>query len=341
MHVNKKKILFIHPHKSTFVLKDLEYLRKKFVVEEIYIRFSKDFFGSIFRTLKMPFYILGKKTIFIWFAGLHAFVPVIISKLFGKKTIIFVGGYDAAKVPEINYGVFCNPLKAFLTTQIYRFCDLILPVDESLGKDILKNTNLDIKNKIITVPTGYDPKKWKPIPNIKRKNKVLMIGIANTETVMKRKGVPIFLEVSKNLPDVEFTLIGTGGKVHKKIKKLAPQNLSVLGFVHNNLLPKIYSEHKVYCQISRYEGLPNALCEAMLCGCVPVGTKVNGIPKAIADTGFFCEYGDLNSTIIAIKKALHAKKEKGMKARKRIKKIFNINKREQQLYSIFSRERVW
>ena len=192
MRIKKEKILFIYPHRSTFVIKDIEYLKKKFTVEEVYIRFSKDLFGSIFRTLKIPFYIFGKEIIFIWFAGLHAFIPTIISKLFGKKIVIFVGGYDAAKVPDINYGIFCNPFKAFLTTQTYRFCDLILPVDESLGKDILENTNLNIANKIITVPTGYNLKKWKPTPNIKRKNKVLMVGIANSEEVMKRKGIPTF-----------------------------------------------------------------------------------------------------------------------------------------------------
>jgi glycosyltransferase involved in cell wall biosynthesis len=52
------------------------------------------------------------------------------------------------------------------------------------------------------------------------------------------------------------------------------------------------------------EGLPNALCEAMLCGCVPVGTKRNGIPTAIGDCGFYVPYDDPKAAAEAIKKRL-------------------------------------
>jgi len=44
---------------------------------------------------------------------------------------------------------------------------------------------------------------------------------------------------------------------------------------------------------TKYERLPNALhCEAMLCECVPVGTRYCGIPTAIGDTGLYVPYGD-------------------------------------------------
>ena len=34
------------------------------------------------------------------------------------------------------------------------------------------------------------------------------------------------------------------------------------------------------------EGFPNALCEAMLCGCIPIGSNVASIPHIIGDKGY-------------------------------------------------------
>ena len=71
----------------------------------------------------------------------------------------------------------------------------------------------------------------------------------------------------------------------RKLKSIASGNVKFTGFVPDEELIKYYQKAKVYCQLSRYEGLLNALCEAMLCACVPVGTRYCGIPPAIGDTG--------------------------------------------------------
>ena len=91
---------------------------------------------------------------------------------------------------------------------------------------------------------------------------------------------------------------------------------------------------KVYCQLSRYEGLPTALCEAMLCGCVPVGTSYCGIPTAIGDAGFYIPYGDVEATVEATRKALNCDKAK--EARRRIKDMFPLERREKELVAEIS-----
>jgi glycosyltransferase involved in cell wall biosynthesis len=54
------------------------------------------------------------------------------------------------------------------------------------------------------------------------------------------------------------------------------------------------------------EGLPNALCEAMLCGCIAVGSDVQGVRTAMGEHGFLVPYGDVAATCDAIRKALAA-----------------------------------
>ena len=48
------------------------------------------------------------------------------------------------------------------------------------------------------------------------------------------------------------------------------------------------STHLLFSETNN-RGLPNVLCEAMLCECIPIGNKVFGIPEVIGDTGFIFE----------------------------------------------------
>ncbi len=98
-----------------------------------------------------------------------------------------------------------------------------------------------------------------------------------------------------------------------------------------NLYPYI-KDSKVYCQLSLREGLPNAICEAMLCECIPIGTDVQGIGTAIGDTGFYVPFGNIKATSEVIEKSLNS--VNGKKARERIKTMFPEEFREKKLLKI-------
>ncbi|MGF3555342.1 MAG: glycosyltransferase family 4 protein, partial [Thermoplasmatota archaeon] len=119
--------------------------------------------------------------------------------------------------------------------------------------------------------------------------------------------------------NVTFVLVGRhADNSIEYLKSIAPPNVEFTNFVSDKELLEWYQRAKIYCQLSRYEGLPNTLCEAMLCECVPVGTKYCGIPTAIGNTGFYVPYGDEKATAEAIKKALNAPEELRKKAKERI-----------------------
>jgi glycosyltransferase involved in cell wall biosynthesis len=147
--------------------------------------------------------------------------------------------------------------------------------------------------------------------------------------VVKRKGLDTFVKAASYVPEAKFALIG---KPHddaiEALKRHAPNNVEFTGYLSNDDLLGYLQRAKVYCQLSAYEGLPNALCEAMLCECIPVGTKRKGIPTAIGDTGFYVEYKDAAATAKVIKRALTSPVELGQNARERIKNLFPIERRE-------------
>jgi glycosyltransferase involved in cell wall biosynthesis len=139
--------------------------------------------------------------------------------------------------------------------------------------------------------------------------------------------------MAKYLPAVKFVLVGSGTDGYiDELRKMAPPNVVFAGIVAHSELPAYYQRAKVYCQLSMSEGLPNALCEAMLCECVPVGTEVNGIPTAIGDTGFYVPVGDAEATADAVRQALSS--NKGRDARARIVSMFSVEKREKDLVKI-------
>jgi hypothetical protein len=97
-----------------------------------------------------------------------------------------------------------------------------------------------------------------------------------------------------------------------------------------------YQRAKVYAQLSISEGLPNVVCEAMLAGDIPVGTRRGGIPEAIGNTGFYVPYGDVQASAEAIKRALQSPEELGLKARARIMQLYPQQRREEALINIIN-----
>lgn len=328
----KTRILLVFSHLSTFVHEDLEILERHFDVRRMNVEtFLVPRKGSdLLVFLRLFKGILWSDVVFCWFANINAFFSVLFSVFLRKKSLVVVGGYDAAYLPEIDYGVFVNRWSRLQTKFVYRHVSEILVVDLALKKDILRNARLNVGNKIAVVPTGYYPDKWKP-GNRGRENLVITVGAVEWSN-LKRKGFETFVEAAKYLSDVKFVLVGkhSDDSVHH-LESIASPNVDFPGFVSDSELLCFYQRAKVYCQLSRYEGLPNSLCEAMMCGCVPVGTEYCGIPTAMGDVGFYVPYGDVEATVEVIKKALGSNGERREAARARIKKLFPLDKREKEL----------
>ena len=316
------RILLIYNHNRSFIQKDLIILKKHFEVKTYFYKQDKNLF-------KLRKLVKWCDVIYCWFASYHCIFPFLFGRLYKKKKLVIVGGFDACNIK--GYGIFSSWKGRRLAKFIYKNADKILVVDESLKKDIIRNSKLKISEKIEVLPTGYDPEKW--YPKGKKKNIVLTVCYVDKGNWW-RKGINTFIKVAEKFPNISFYIVG---KIDDSVKikvENAPDNVKFIGWVSDDELLEIYQKAKVYCQLSRYEGLPNVLCEAMLCECIPVGTKYCGIPTAIGNTGFFTIYGDVNSTVKSIEKALESTNELGTQARNRIKEMFPLEKREKELVKI-------
>jgi glycosyltransferase involved in cell wall biosynthesis len=347
-----KKVTFVYSLKNTFVEKDIALLEQiGCQVKLIESLPHKAFFPFIWNRIKEFiggfFYVLNAEAVFSWFNDYHATALLFWAKCFNKQSVLIVGGYDAVSYPKWGYGIFVNRnFRNALARWNFKNTTEIWVVHKSLAEGCstaksqdqiasgILNFMPDLKTPIREIPTGYDPRFWnRQTP--KSPKTILTVANISDERTYQRKGIPLFIKLAKALPNYQFTIAGINK--NQKGKKKIPNNVTLLGTLTRKELRLEYSKHQFYFQGSKIEGLPNVLCEAMLCECVPLGTKVFGIPDAIGPTGYILnESKDLNSLVQFIKTYEEAS-NLGKQARKRIEKMFPIELRKKRFEDFLNR----
>ena len=318
------KILFTSTHVTSFIQQDVEILQRHFTVEHLITKGL----GALFT---IPLHVLRADITFTWFASVYAFLVVLLARLFGKRSIIVIGGVDVAKYPEINYGIWLTPWKAMLVKHAIKHAHKVLAVDPFQQQEAKRLAEYDGHN-IEYVATGYDSKVW--FPAGLKEAFVLTVAACQDEWRMKAKGIDVLLASAGLLPATRFVIIGLAEQLIPAVRNVAPGNVEIVAYVQQQELLQYYQRSKVYCQPSYTEGLPNSLCEAMLCECIPVGTNVGGIPTAMDGVGFLVPYGDVSALSQAIQQALQAPASLGAKAREHVARNFTLQKREDALVRI-------
>ncbi len=327
------KIAFVHKGLRSFVKKDLEILQNHFSVQQI----EYDPRKGIWNNLKQQFRLFWHSIvlipfvdlIYIWFAGYHSFLPVLIGKLFRKKIVVALGGYETTYIPEIQYGVFSNPLRSFCARFTFNQADLLLPVDETLIFN-LKQFMPRFNTPYTVLDFGYDGQFW--YRTRPKKGIVLTVATLNSEIVFKRKGIDLFVEACKQLPEFQFHVVGVEAAVHHLFPELP--NLILSPGANPEQLREYYSEAKVYAQFSMYEGFPNVVCEGMLCECIPVVAAVNGMPRQVGDCGIVLKERSVQEAVRAIRYAMNLPEARGKQCRERVIKHFPVDKRETLLIKL-------
>lgn len=343
------KILYWDQGKSSFVQKDLEILRTTFEVID-YTFVAKNNLSILIELFKQAlisiYYVFSCKVVVCQFSGYHSLVPFIIFEIFGRKKVIIAGGTDCVAFPSINYGNFQKKYLKWFTKKTFQLADIVSPVDNTLIKYSYFYQDNDFKEqgyrtyvkdmKAIdkVIYNGYDFEKFK-ITNFDRREKTFLTVAANLNTQFgpKLKGIDLIIEIADEFKDCTFTIIG-GEKLQINNK---PQNLILLGNIDNSKLVDIYNQHVFYLQLSISEGFPNSLCEAMLCGCIPIVSDVGAMRKIVGDDGIVLEKKDFKLLKTKIERALILSSDKSLmnKNRDLIKNRFTIEKRKKELLDLF------
>lgn len=340
----KDKVLVVYPNKSTFIEKDIEILSLKWSLTEYHFKNSKGC-GIFFQFLNQFFFLVKKirevKFVYICFAHYHSVLPVMFCKLFSRKVFIMVGGSEAHCFPEFNYGNHTRFLPSIATCFSLKYCSIIFPKHCTLIKSdynyssvkytkqgyvsICKNENLE--GKSITIENGYESSIWHS-KAVKEKYITTVGNDFHNTREFVRKGLDIILHIAPFFEDYKFIIIG-GGNLPKE---LISKNVLILPYLSKKEVFEWLSKTQIYLQLSMAEGFPNALCEAMLCECVPIGSNVFGIPDIIGNADLILKIKDKHEAIAILKNVLDSDmKVLGEKSRKRIEELYNISRRKKLL----------
>ncbi len=329
------KAVLIYSNYSTFVKADDKILSKFFIIKKYRYIHKKSIIYHFFNQIKLFFWLLKNiydiKLIYIWFGDYHSLLPILFGKFFKKKTMLVLGGYDVANIPELKYGAFTSKIRTFFVRNSIAIADLNLCVSDNIEKDALDKVP-NAKTKIVY--TGYDKDIFK-FGNKERENIILTVASCNTYKRLKIKGIDHFVNFASKLPEYKFVIIGDAAGIKKYCD--VPDNLEIIDLMPHHDLIKYYQKAKIFAQFSIREGLPNAVCEAMLCGCIPVGYSNGGIPIAIGDCGYLSNGSDNEQTLEILREAMNSSIDFRKKARQRIIENFSLEKREYILTKILQK----
>ena len=348
-----KKILFIKPANYSFTINDQKIMEKHYRVNSFLINQKKGGFYFIGRMIRLIFFIIFNshqtKMMVTWFADYHAAIMVFMGKILKIKVVIIAGGQEAVCYPELKKGVFYKKFSAGFVRFALRHADLILPnhislvyhvnyyYDPSGKKDGMQYYVTGLMTPIAVIPNGIETTKFFRDSSVPKDPKtILTVGTMNSVYDFLNKGFDLFIELARRNPDLNFILIGIKKQFLPWIETHYPfydiANLTVIfSFCPHEVLFESYNKAKVFVQASITEGMPNTLCEAMLCECIPVGSNVNGIPDAIRDTGLLVRKRDVSELETAVRKALQL--NSGKEAAQRIRENFSFDLREKNLIS--------
>ncbi len=323
----KKKILFLSAYNSSFVRNDRNILEKFADVTIIPIPTKRNIFKIVSLAYKVFVGVCKNDIIYCWFAELPALLAVFFSKLLHKKSIVVVGGYEVANLPEIKYGGMLNAKNVKKVKYILHNTDLTFAVSKSNKNEIECNFST---RKLELVYNGVQTELF--FPQGEKKNIVITVGNVTRET-LQRKGLETFVKSAAHLPDVKFILVGKHfDESSEYLSSIASDNVVFTGFVNDEELLKYMQKAKVYVQVSAHEGFGISLAEAMLCECIPVVTSNGALPEVAGEFAFYVPFDDPIKTAESIQDALNEKT--GEQFRRHILNNYSLSSREEQIRKI-------
>ena len=281
------------------ILKEYK-LENYFEILPIYLNTNKSNFKiiNIFKSIKYTLKIYRNNNYFdiVKTNQLYGSWVAIFYKLLTKNKLIIRTGYNPVAFAKFeNKSIVKILLFNLLSKLSLIFCDLYVTTNKDDMNLITKNKSL--QEKIIYQPNfvDIDEGNFKPIDQ-RKFNTLFSVG-----RLEEQKNHTKLIELLKN-SKYKLRIIGEG-KLRETLIELAKEyniELELSGNLNHDLLLETYSEYLFYIQLSKFEGNPKTVLEAMGAGCVVITTDVYGIRNIIKheDNGIILKEKDDLSLII-------------------------------------------
>ncbi|UJP64410.1 glycosyltransferase family 4 protein [Mongoliitalea daihaiensis] len=341
--MGKPRLLMVIPAMHSFIQQDIDLLSERFSISMNTYNWRKKALAPFF-LLAQAFTLLVKaprsEVILVQFGGYWSLIPSLYGRLFNKRVYIILHGTDCASIPSLKYGSLRIPLLKWFCKQSYALATQLLPVSDSLVdttnkfidwekpiRNGLKYHFPQLTTPIQVIPNGFDTDFW--VPNEANRTEVITFLTVMSPAQFTLKGGDLIVQLAAEKPDFHFRFVGLDcpDGVH------APSNVTFLGRMNRESLRKEYQAANYYFQLSSYEGFGCALCEAMLCGCIPIVSEVNVLPQIVGITGVSVPFRRMSNLLISVQIIHNLSQGNNLNqaARERIKALFPLSNRKELL----------
>ena len=311
------RVLYVYSRRNTFTRIDREALAERFEVVDYYQR------GPLPRPLELWRKLRRCDVVFGWFASWHTLAALSLARLARLPSVLVIGGFDTAAVPEIGYGNQLGLVRRYRARlAVAQATRLITNSEYSLG-EIDRNLGLG-PERVTVVHHGLADRFSDVDPEAPRERLALTVGLVYEEN-LRRKGHLPFVRAAARLPDVEFVLAGSWeDEAIETLRGEAAPNVTFTGWLEDRDLDALFRRAGVYVQASVHEGFGLSLAEAMLAGAVPVVTRAGALPEVVGEAGVEIAEPTPEAIAEGVRRALEAGPEAHARARERIRTRFPI-----------------
>ena len=323
--MSRKRILYVHSRQASFIAIDREILAERFELEDLYQP------GRLPNPIAVIGGVLRADLVFAWFANWHSFLPITLAWLLRKPSVLIIGGFDTANMPDIGFGHQRGGLRMHASRWIFRRAGRLITHSNYTLSEIERNTPIPA-SRVKVLHLGVPDPFGEDAPAKERA--ALTVGAIDRTTLVQKGQLP-FVRAARELPDVSFVFAGKWlDDSVEELKAQASANVEFTGWLSDEDLLALYRRCAVYVQASRHEGFGLAVAEAMLAGCVPVVMNVTAMPEVVGEAGVLIESQRPEDVAEGIRQALGLGPDAARRARERILTSFPMESRRSGILQV-------
>ena len=282
---------------TLFLMNDTIFYEIPHDVKVVYLKKSNPTEGGIKKLLKLLFLAWeykqsNKSDISLSFMNRPNYVNI-IAKIFGMRSRIIVSERTAPSQEYSTNGIK-DQVSKYLIRYLYPKADVIIANARGMEMDLIDNFGIKQNMKVINNPLDVDKilkKQKEPIDIELKKFSFITVG-----RFFKQKNHKLLIE-AMDIMDANLYIIGDGElreEIETQIRELNLQDrVFLLGRKINPY--KYLSKADCFVFSSDYEGFPNVLLEALVCGLPIISTDCQSGPREIlapdTDVGFKLKEG--------------------------------------------------
>jgi glycosyltransferase involved in cell wall biosynthesis len=322
------RVLFVAPRPSSFIELDRALLAERFEVLPLYGNRPQRNLRALAGAVRAADVVFG------WWAHLHTLAPFTLARRMGTPTVLIVGGFDVANMPEIGYGNQRGGWRRWVSRWVMRRADVLATNARYSAEELERNVGIRPERVTVVQHGVPDPYGTDPVAPQR-----LAITVGNVDEVnLERKGLRPFVRAAARLPDVRFEVVGRHiDGAAAQLRAIATGNVALPGFLEQDELEARLRRAAVYVQASQHEGFGVSVAEAMLAGAIPVVTPAGALPEVVGDAGIVVASAAPEPLAEGIGAALRAGPDRRRAARERVLREFSVDRRRAGVQALVER----